>query len=245
MSAIRLDQLLSRFGYCSRREAADWIRGGRVRRDDGPLLKADQRVEPRAVLVDGEPVEFPDGLLIALHKPAGFASSHDPSESPLLYDLLPPQWMRRNPGPVSVGRLDRETTGLILITDDGALAHRLTSPKHDVEKTYDVIVSAPLPDGLPQLFSAGTIVLRGESKPCLPARLEITGNHTARVFLREGKYHQVRRMFASQGCPVTRLHRSAIGALTLAGIPEGEWRACRADSIDPANGGQSLCGPPL
>lgn len=231
MSAIRLDQLLSRFGYCSRREAADWIRRGRVTADGGALLKPDQRAEPGAVLVDGKPVEFPQGLLIALHKPAGYASSHDPSESPLLYDLLPPPWLRRNPGPVSVGRLDRETTGLILITDDGALAHRLTSPKHDVEKTYEVTVSAPLPDGLPELFSAGTLVLRGESKPCLPARLEITGIHTARVFLSEGKYHQVRRMFASQGCPVTRLHRTAIGTLTLEGIPEGEWRECRAESI--------------
>jgi 16S rRNA pseudouridine516 synthase len=234
MSPIRIDQLLSRYGYCSRREAADWVRQGRVTSsaDGKPLTKSDQRVDPESVLVDGGPVEFPDRLLVVLHKPAGYACSHDPAESPLIYDLLPPQWLRRNPGPVSIGRLDRETTGLILITDDGALAHRLTSPKHEVEKTYEVTVSQPLPEHLAELFAAGTLVLRGESKPCLPARLEVTGTHTARVFLKEGKYHQVRRMFASQGCPVTDLHRSALGSLTLTDLPEGQWRDCRADFVE-------------
>lgn len=231
MPPLRLDQLLSRYGYCSRREAADWIRAGRVTSAVGerPLAKAEQRVDPESVLVDGQPVEFPDRLLVVLHKPAGYACSHDPAESPLIYDLLPSRWMRRNPGPVSIGRLDRETTGLILITDDGALAHRLTSPKHEVEKTYEVTVSQPLPEHLTELFAAGTLILRGETKPCLPARLEITGTHTARIFLHEGKYHQVRRMFASQGCPVTALHRSSIGSLTLTGLSEGQWRDCRED----------------
>ncbi len=234
MLPIRLDQLLSRYGYCSRREAADWLRAQRVTLADGSvLLKPEQRADPAAVRIDGQPVEFPDRLLVALHKPPGYACSHDPAESPLIYDLLPPRWMRRNPGPVSIGRLDRDTTGLILITDDGALAHRLTSPKHDIEKTYEVTVSQSLAEGLAELFAAGTLVLRGESKPCLPARLEITGSHTARLFLREGKYHQVRRMFASQGCPVTALHRSAIGPLTLTDLPEGQWRDCRGSLADP------------
>lgn len=231
MPPLRLDQLLSRYGYCTRREAPDWVRNGRVTRagDGGMLAKSDQRVDPESVLVDGMPVEFVDRLLIALHKPTGYACSHDPSEAPLVYDLLAPQWLRRNPGPVSIGRLDRETTGLILITDDGVLAHRLTSPKHEVEKTYEVTVSQPLPEHLTELFAAGTLLLRGETKPCLPARLEITGSRTARIFLHEGKYHQVRRMFASQGCPVTALHRSAIGSLTLDGLREGQWRDCRMD----------------
>ncbi|MDB6133988.1 MAG: rRNA pseudouridine synthase [Verrucomicrobiales bacterium] len=228
MPGLRLDQLLSRYGHCSRREAADWLRGGRVTDRDGtPLLNTAQRADPEEVRIDGQPVEFPDRLVVMLHKPAGCACSHNPAESPLIYDLLPPRWLRRNPGPVSVGRLDRETTGLLLITDDGALAHRLTSPKHEIEKTYEVTVSAPLPDGLAELLASGTLLLRGETKPCLPARLEITGPLTARLFLREGKYHQVRRMLASQGCPVTALHRSAIGELTLNGLPEGQWRDCR------------------
>ena len=224
MSVLRVDQLLSRFGYCSRREAAAWVADGRVTLDGVPLERSDQRVSPESVRIDGEPVEFPGGLLVMLHKPAGYACSHDPAEAPLVYDLLPARWRRRHPGPISIGRLDRATSGLLLITDDGALAHRLTSPKHEVEKAYEVTVSEPFPPGLAETMASGTLLLHGEAKPCLPARLEITGERSARVFLHEGKYHQVRRMFASQGCPVTALHRSGFGALTLEGLPEGGWR---------------------
>jgi 16S rRNA pseudouridine516 synthase len=225
MSALRLDQLLSRYGYCSRREAVAWLADGRVKAEGLLLSRPDQKVQPEAVLIDGEPLEFPTGLLVMLHKPCGYACSHDAAESPLIYDLLPPRWMRRNPGPISIGRLDRETSGLLLITDDGALSHRLTSPRHDVEKCYEVTTSTALPAGLESLFAAGDLVLRGENKPCLPARLEVTGGHTARIYLREGKYHQVRKMFASQGCAVTALHRSRFGQLTLDGLAEGAWRA--------------------
>jgi 16S rRNA pseudouridine516 synthase len=234
MSAIRLDQLLSRFGYCSRREAIDWLAGGRVTLDGAMLRRPDQRVLPEAVRIDGEPVEFPHGLLVMLHKPVGQTCSHDPAESPLIYDALPPRWLRRNPGPISVGRLDRDTSGLLLITDDGALSHRLTSPKHEVEKCYEVTVSADFPAGLAAVFAAGDLILRGENKACLPARLEVTGARTARIFLKEGKYHQVRRMFASQGCPVTALHRSALGRLSLDGLGAGEWRAVRAEELEPS-----------
>ena len=91
--ALRLDQLLSRFGYCSRREAAAWLSAGRITREGEPLQRSDQRVTPESVLIDGQPVEFPDGLLVMLHKPIGYACSHDPAETPLIYDLLPPQWL--------------------------------------------------------------------------------------------------------------------------------------------------------
>jgi 16S rRNA pseudouridine516 synthase len=231
-AAIRLDQLLSRFGYCSRREAAGWVAQGRVTCAGEPMRRADAKVKPEDVLVDGEPVEFPSGLLILLHKPVGYACSHDPAESPLIYDLLPARWLRRNPAPVSIGRLDRDTSGLLLITDDGALVHRLTSPKHEVEKCYEVTTATPLPDGLAAVFASGDLTLRGEAKPCLPARLEVTGPQTARLFLKEGKYHQVRRMFASQGCPVTMLHRSGFGKLTMEGLPEGQWRALEAGELN-------------
>lgn len=231
MSALRLDQLLSRFGYCSRREAVSWVAAGRASLDGKILSRIDQRVQAHLVQIDGERVEFPNGLLIVLHKPSGFACSHDPAESPIIYDLLPTRWLRRNPAPISVGRLDRDTSGLLLITDDGALAHRLTSPRHEVEKCYEVIVSEPLPPDLATVFASGTLLLRGESKPCRPARLEQTGARTARLFLHEGKYHQVRRMFASQGCPVTALHRSRFGKLTLEGIESGQWRALEPDAL--------------
>lgn len=228
---IRVDQMLSRFGYCSRREAADWVADGRVTMDSGAVKRADAKADPEAALVDGAPIEFPSGLLVTLHKPVGYACSHDTAEAPLIYDLLPPQWMRRNPGPISIGRLDRDTSGLILITDDGALCHRLTAPAHEVEKCYEITSGTPLPTHLAALFAAGTLLLKGESKPCRPARLEVTGPHTARIFLHEGKYHQVRRMFASQGCPLTALHRPAFGLLTLNGLAEGEWRTVQAAEL--------------
>ena len=199
---LRADQLLSRFGYCSRREAAAWLKAGRVSLHGTPVVKPEPRLDPACVLVDGAPVEFPQGLLIAFHKPIGVACSHNPEEAPLIYDLLPPQWLRRQPPPQTVGRLDRETSGLILLTDDGPLLHRLTSPRHDVVKTYEATLDTDLPPGLGELFAAGTLILHGEDKPCLPAQLEIRTPRTARLHLREGKYLQVRRMFASQGCRV-------------------------------------------
>ena len=231
MPELRLDTLLSQFGYCSRREAPAWTKAGRLTRSGQALLRPDQRAAPEEVLVDGSPVEFPRGLLVLFHKPLGYACSRDPAESPLIYDLLPPRWSRRLPCPFSIGRLDRDTSGLLLITDDGPLCHRLTSPRHEVEKTYEVAVAAPFPPGLAACFASGTLLLRGEAKPCLPARLEITGERSARLFLREGKYHQVRRMFASQGCPVTTLHRQAFGALTLGELPPGAWRQISPEQL--------------
>jgi 16S rRNA pseudouridine516 synthase len=189
-----------------------------------PLTRPEQRADPAAVLVGGSPVEFANGLRVAFHKPAGVVCSHNPAEGELIYDLLPPGWMRRQPAPETAGRLDKETSGLILISDDGALIHRWTSPKHDIVKTYEVVVDREFPPGLAELLAAGTLQLRGEARPCLPARLEITGPVTARLHIREGKYHQVRRMFASQGCTVTGLHRTRIGDIKLGDLAPGRWR---------------------
>jgi 16S rRNA pseudouridine516 synthase len=221
---LRLDQMLSRFGYCSRREAQGWIRNGLVTLDGAPVTRPEQRVDPATVLVEGRPVEFPHGIRVAFHKPAGFVCSLNPAEGDLLYDLLPPAWMNRQPPPVTAGRLDKETSGLILLSDDGAFIHRWTSPRHDIVKTYEVTVDRDLPDGLAATFASGTLQLHGEPKPCLPAELEVTGSRTARLHVREGKYHQVRRMFASQGCPVTTLHRTQIGPVALGDLPPGQWR---------------------
>lgn len=221
---LRVDQLLARYGYCTRREAASWVKAGAVTREGAAVSRPEEKVDPAAVLVEGRPVPFPGGITVAFHKPAGYACSHNAQESPLLYDLLPPDWLRRNPAPETAGRLDRETSGLILLSDDGALLHRWTSPRHEKVKIYEVTVDAEFPAGLAETFAAGTLLLHGESKPCRPAELEITGDRTARLSLTEGKYHQVRRMFASQGCRVTALHRTHAGAVALGSLPPGAWR---------------------
>ena len=228
---LRLDQLLSRFGYCSRSEARAWLRRGRVLRGDEVLEDPSERVLATEVLVDGQPVEFPEGLLVAFHKPAGYTCSHDPKDRPTIFEILPPRWLARNPVVSSVGRLDKDATGLLLLTDQGDLIHEWTSPRHHVPKLYEVTVEADLPGGLEALFASGTLLLEGEAKPCLPARLEVLGPRSARVELTEGRYHQVKRMFASQGCPVSRLHRTRIGALELGDLPEGHWREIRREAL--------------
>ena len=186
----------------------------------GPADKA----EPRDVTVDGEPVEHPDGILALLHKPAGYVCSHETNEGPTIYDLLPPRWLLRNPTVTTIGRLDKDATGVLLITDDGERVHRWTSPKHKVSKLYEVTVDHDLPVGIADLFASGTLMLEGEQKACLPAKLEVLGPREARLEIVEGRYHQVKRMFASQGCTVTQLHRSAFGTFTLGALAPGEWR---------------------
>ena len=224
MSARRLDQLLANLGYCSRREVRDWLKAGRVsvagKVADDPGVKP----SPAAVRVDGEPLDHPDGLLLLLNKPLGLTCSHDPREAPLVYELLPARWRERNPVVTSVGRLDKETSGLILLTDRTELVHRLTSPKHKVPKIYRATIDRDLsPDLIPR-FASGTIQLDGEKEPCAPAELRLVGPREAELTLIEGKYHQVRRMFAACGATVLTLHRTAFGPLTLGDLQPGRYR---------------------
>jgi 16S rRNA pseudouridine516 synthase len=165
-----------------------------------------------------------------LNKPAGFTCSHA-DQGRLVYELLPPRYQKRDPKLSSVGRLDADTTGLLLFTDDGALLHRLISPKSNLPKTYAANLARPLEGHEAALFASGTLVLRGEDKPCLPARLEVTGERTAALTLTEGRYHQVRRMFAASGNHVEALHRSRFGPLALDGLQEGTWRTLTNEEI--------------
>jgi 16S rRNA pseudouridine516 synthase len=220
----RLDQLLSSLGYGSRKEVAEFIKAGRVCADGVVAKKTDLKVQPDQITLDNEPLEAPEGLLAMLHKPLGYVCTHSDGEGPTIYELLPPRWMARKPAVTSIGRLDKDTTGLILITDLGPLVHRYTSPKAEVEKIYEVTVDHSLDPVLISTFASGTVMLRGEDKPCLPAQLEITSPLTAKLTLMEGRYHQVRRMFASQGWHVEKLHRSRFGAYTLDDLPEGQWQ---------------------
>ena len=227
---MRTDALLSRFGYCSRREVAHWLKAGRVTRAGVPVKSGNEKVEPEEVLVDGRPIEFPRGIYVALNKPLGCTCSHK-EEGELVYDLLPPQWLRRNPVINTVGRLDKETSGLLLLTDDGAFEHAQTSPKRHVPKVYSFTTTQAIPASAVALFASGELVLEGERTPCLPAELVLTGEQSGKLTLHEGRYHQVRRMLASVGAPVDSLERIEIGPLKLVdlGLAPGEW--CE---IDPA-----------
>lgn len=228
----RLDQLLANLGYCSRREARDWIDQGRVevagRVADDPGLKS----HPATVRVDGEPLDHPEGMLLLLHKPLGLVCSHDLREGPSVYDLLPERWRRRNPVITSVGRLDKDTSGLLLLTDQSQLVHRLTSPKHKVPKTYRATLDADLPADAGDTFASGTLLLKGESEPCAPAGLHVIGPREADLTLTEGRYHQVRRMFSAVGCEVLTLHRGQFGSLTMGELAPGRWRELPLNVFD-------------
>jgi len=220
---MKLLRAIANLGYGSRKEVTAMFREGRVTDAAGEVLYADD-VRPHAdVLLDGEPLDPAPGLLVALHKPVGYTcSTRDPGR--VVYDLLPPRWRLRDPLLSPVGRLDRDTSGLLLLTDDGALLHRITSPKSHLPKVYEATLAADLRGDEAALFAAGTLVLDGEQSPLRPAQLEVVGPRLARLTLHEGRYHQARRMFAAVGNHVAALHRVAIGGLGLAGIGAGEWR---------------------
>jgi 16S rRNA pseudouridine516 synthase len=225
----RLDQLLANLGYCSRSEARDWVGSGAVTVRGAVADDFSAKADAADVRVDGEPLDHPDGLLLLLNKPLGLVCSHELREGPNVYSLLPERWRRRNPIVTSVGRLDKDTSGLLLLTDLSPLVHRLTSPKHKVPKIYRATVDRDLAPELVALFAGGTIQLEDEKAPCAPAELKIISPREAEVTLTEGKYHQVRRMFAAGGAAVLTLRREQFGALTIGDLAPGTWRELPLD----------------
>jgi 16S rRNA pseudouridine516 synthase len=220
----RLDQTLASFGYGSRREVRSLIETGVVQVSGTVVKDESAKVSAENVTVRGEVLEAIEGLLALFHKPTGYVCSRSDGEGPTIYELLPARWSLRNPPVTSVGRLDKDTSGLLLITDRGDLVQKWTSPKSVIEKTYEVTVDKPLSPNLIDIFAKGDLLLRGEDKPCLPARLEIISELHARLTITEGRYHQVRRMFASQVWHVKQLHRSRFGEHELGDLKPGEWR---------------------
>ena len=227
--AARLDRLLANMGYGSRREVQSLIAAGRAILDGETLRDAGQRLPVTPDLtermrVSGEPLDPPAPLTLILHKPLGVVCSHrEPGRS--VHELLLPRWRRRDPALSTVGRLDLDTTGLLLITDDGALLHKIISPRNHVAKRYRVTLDRPLEGHEADLFAAGTLILESDGDPLSPATLDPLSPTTANLTITEGRYHQVRRMFAAVGNHVTALHRDRIGGLDLpADLPAGRFR---------------------
>lgn len=225
MKPRRIDYLLSRYGYCTRKAVPQWLRKDRVTTIAGEVIRqAKAKAHPQELLIDGEPIDYPEGYVVLLHKPAGYVCSHCIQDGLRVFDLLPPQWLDRDPQPLSVGRLDKDTTGLLLISDSGAFVHRMTSPKTKVAKVYEVKVDRPLTTDLIHAFAQGDLLLSDETKPCQPATLVIESEHQARLTLWEGRYHQVKRMFSHFDYQVTQLHRSQFGDYELGDLEAGEYR---------------------
>ena len=220
---MKLVKHIANLGYGSRKDVQWMFREGRITNAAGEVLYADDPLDHDDVRVDGEPLDPPPGLLLILHKPVDFTCSTK-DRGRVVYDLLPPRYRLRSPALSTVGRLDRDTSGLLLLTDDGQLLHRIIAPKSKLPKVYLATLAEDLRGDEAAVFASGTLMLEGEQTPLLPAELEVLGPRSARLTLHEGRYHQVRRMFAAVGNHVAVLHRERVGGLALDDLPVGEWR---------------------
>lgn len=228
---MKLVKLLANLGYGSRREVERMIRDGAVTDDQGLALETGTVPPIDRIRFRGEPLDPQFPLTIVINKPDGYTcSSEDPGST--IYDLLPERFAHRNPGLNPIGRLDKDTTGLLLMTDDGKLLHKIIHPKSGCLKVYHAILDRPLRGDEGEVFSSGTLLLNSESKPLLPAEFQALGTHEALVTLHEGRYHQVRRMFAAVGNHVNALKRISIGGYQLPDdLDEGEWKILSPDEL--------------
>jgi 16S rRNA pseudouridine516 synthase len=232
----RLDRLLANLGYGSRREVGHMVAAGLISLDGARLKDPGQRLAitadlPERMNVNGAPIDPPPPLTLIVHKPLGVVCSHrEPGRS--VYELLPPRWRRRDPALSTIGRLDLDTSGLLLITDDGGLLHRVISPRAKISKRYVATLARPLEGHEAELFASGALMLEGETDALAPARLEPLTTTSARLTVTEGRYHQVRRMFAAAGNHVVELHRDQVGGLALPeDLGAGDWRPASAAEL--------------
>ena len=226
---MKLLKHIANLGYGSRKDVQWLFREGRITDADGDVLYADDPVDHASIRIDGEVLDPPCGMLLMLNKPTGVTCSTKDTGR-VVFDLFPPRYRLRSPALSTVGRLDRDTSGLLLLTDDGQLLHRIISPKSKLPKVYLATLAQDLRGDEAALFASGTLMLEGEKTPLLPAELEVLDARTARLTLHEGRYHQVRRMFAAAGNHVAALHRERIGGLVLADLPEGQWMPLDEDA---------------
>jgi 16S rRNA pseudouridine516 synthase len=226
---MKLVKLLANLGYGSRKEVQRFIKTGAVTDTNGKVLGESEVPGHDRILFRGEPLDPPAPFTILLNKPDGYTcSAEDPGST--IYDLLPERFAHRNPGLNPIGRLDKDTTGLLLMTDDGKLLHKIIHPKSNCLKVYRATLDRPLEGHEAEIFASGELMLNSETKPLLPAKLEVTGEKEALITLHEGRYHQVRRMFAAVGNHVLELERISIGGLKLPeDLEEGEWRVLSAE----------------
>ena len=226
----RLDKLLAGTGKWSRREVKALVRQGLVRVDGRLAASAEDKLDPAAAIVTvaGETISLCRFTYVMLHKPAGVLTATEDRKQPTVLDLLPPELRRIGLAPV--GRLDKDTEGLLLLTNDGELAHRLLSTKYHVDKRYLARVDGELSAADTEAFARGMTL--GDGLECLPAGLELLPGHACIVTLREGKFHQVKRMLAARGAPVLYLKRLSMGPLVLEdSLAAGAYRLLRAEEI--------------
>lgn len=226
---MRLDKFVSQCSELSRREVGYVLRRGLITVDGQAVKSASLRLKgSEEVCLDGRPLALPQPRYLMLNKPAGVVCARSDSEQPCVTDLFAPEFIQDLQ---IVGRLDKDTTGLLLLTDDGRWNHQITAPKKRCSKVYRVTTADPIAVEVAGLFQAG-VVLKDEPTPTAPAELELIDDHNARLTLHEGRYHQVKRMFGATGNRVTRLHRESVAGLVLdPALQSGEYRALTREEI--------------
>ncbi len=230
MALVRLDKLIADSGRASRREAKDLVKAGRVRVDNMIASSAEMKVDGdlSTVYIDGESLDYRKNRYIMMNKPNGVLSATEDSQQKTVIDLLPESLRKQELFPV--GRLDKDTTGLLLLTNDGVFSHNIISPKHHIAKVYRAAVTGVLDESDIAAFEKGIILSDGTK--CMSAKLEIERPSVGLATVYEGKYHQVKRMFASRGKHVTALHRLSIGGLSLdEKLKSGEFRELSEEEI--------------
>ncbi|WP_140987109.1 pseudouridine synthase [Asticcacaulis tiandongensis] len=224
---MKLIRHLANLGYGSRKDVQKLLRMGVFTDAEGNRLTDNSDVAHEQLLYKGKPLDPAQGMVLMLHKPTGYVCSTK-DRGQLVYELLPPRFSERKPALSSVGRLDADTSGLLLFTDDGQYLHKIISPKNHVPKVYEVTLARPIEGHEATIFASGALLLESETTPLKPAEMTQTGEKTARLTLHEGRYHQVRRMFAAVGNHVEALHRSHVGHLGLGTLKAGQWRLLAA-----------------
>ena len=213
---FRLDKIVSAQTGLSRREVCLLCRGGRIRVDGRVAVSCEEKIDPtlQEISLDGKALQYRDFVYLMLYKPAGVLSaSRDPKRETVV-DLAPAEFAHRDLFPV--GRLDRDTTGLLLLTDDGDTAHRLLSPRHHVPKVYEAVLDGPLPEDAARRFAEGITLADGSlCRPCELRPVTSGDKPTVQVVLTEGMYHQIKRMFGVLDLGVDKLHRISMGPLSL------------------------------
>lgn len=225
----RIDKIIASQGQYSRKEVKALIAKGRIAVDGRVVSSSSEKADPLTtqISIDGKPLAFKRNLYLVLNKPKGYVSATEDRDHPTVLELVPQEYRGRELFPA--GRLDRDTTGLMIITDDGALAHNILAPKKHVPKLYHVEIDIPVTEEMRLGFSEGVMLNDGVSKA---ADLIKTGEKTAEVTLREGRYHQIKRMFGCFGAEVLELKRLGMGRLTLPeDLAEGECRELSEEEL--------------
>ena len=225
----RLDKILSDAGVASRKQLKAMIRAGRVTADGKCVSDEAAKFDENAVAltVDGEPVKKYRTVLLVMNKPAGLVTATEDPRQPTVMELVPEEY--RKLGVAPVGRLDKDTEGLLLLTNDGELNHRLCSPKYAIDKVYEAVVEGVLTEADRTAFAEGIVL---KEFTCLPAKLEILAENRCLVTVQEGKYHQVKRMLQSRGKPVTFLKRLSVGPIKLpVDLTKGDYRPLTEEEV--------------